>query len=162
MSLLAELNKPNDWLKIFPRGFLYSATGARQIFLFIAEKEDITFPVWVGGSQGWPGRGEQIHSSITFVRHKLLKSIDFKISRCLFYGMNGHQIQTKLILINSKNEEITFEDSLAAILPLCLAGECDYFATRDLIEKCRTIDMGLHQMEFGVATESQTESKILM
>lgn len=160
--MLTNVNSPLEWLKINPRGFLYSATGARQIFLFVAEKEDVTFPVWVGGNQGWPGRGDQVHSSLGLVRHKILKKLNYTIDRCLFTHMNGHQIQAKLILKSKSGEEIVIEDTISSILPLCLSGTCEYFTTRELISQCRSADLNLHQMEFSLTTGFETENKILM
>ncbi|MBX2995959.1 MAG: bifunctional nuclease family protein [Bdellovibrionaceae bacterium] len=130
-----------DLIRLTAYGMTVTNDGGRPMLLLRDERGELTLPVPMGPLEGGVAMAQSNRmappSSPHRVTELLLKSMDLKITRCVFSEIDGFRQWVELELENHPLGAKTLRVRADECMSLCLHLEVPVYASRALILKAR-------------------------
>lgn len=134
-------------VELFPYGLMAGIKKEKPVFVFKDESEEFVFPIWLGQESS-----EQIAVGLnpmaadamfkTFVQ--ILSALEIEIQQLVFTELKDFKVYAELELKHA-NELKSVRLLAEQCLGLCLYDEVAFYASEELMEKARLMDVELHQ-----------------
>ena len=170
-SLLAESSVSRkgpevqrEWLELFPYGVTFNLDGfaspQHPVMFFKNEDESQVLPVRLSPLDAGIALFQQEEGGVGpyGLVWKLLNSLGCQLEKCLFVDLKGYQLYVELYFSGDKVME-PMVSRADEIISFCLSSKAKFYASQDLIERCRTLSkdeaLGYQMMEGGGLEESE-------
>lgn len=140
-------------IQVFPVGISVSNTPERPVLIFKDKSEKHVLPVWLDHvDAGLVMADSSQKTRQSGVHHAVLKTFEafgIKVEKVIFDEVVGHQ-QFVNVFFTQKKDVKEVRLRAAEAMSLCLKSGAEFFATVDVMDKSREIDMTLASMQIAM------------
>lgn len=152
-----KLEPKTDLIELFPYGVTMSVDQTRPVMIFKDESEKVVMPVWLspldaGIAMSQSSKNQNLGSPHNLTS-KVFEALGLQLESCYFDELVGSIQYVKLHFKGSRKLK-TLKIKADEAMSFCLKTDCKYFASHDLIEDCKLV-----QLEFD---ENQKMKKDLL
>ena len=129
-------------IQLIPFGITMTGEGLMPLLLLKNKMGDLTLPVPLSTLEAGVSLSQSNKTSVPLTPHKvtevLLKSLDLKITKCIFKEIKAQGLMVSLMLQNHPRGEKSISIRADEAMSLCLQLNVPFFATHDVIMQSRT------------------------
>ena len=136
----------SHWIELFAYGISVASPKKRPVLILKDQEKDLSLPVWISSLDAAvamvQSNPRNPASSPHQVTEDILKSLDLKLTHCLFTDIIGHHQYVYLCMIGEgvrHQIRCRAEDTMS----LCTLSKVKFYCLKDLITESREIDFEL-------------------
>lgn len=159
MNSIAPSENAVRLVELNPVGVVPGQGTARPMLVLKGSAESEVLPVWVSPLEAGLilSLGSIVGGAIPHnVTDKLMNLMGVKLTRCEFVEVVGHHVFVNLTF-EGQNQVFKIKSRADEAMSLCLKMKARFFASQDIMERCRRAHADLNESKVEIVTRPQIE-----
>lgn len=156
-----ETASDSESLELFPFGIAVGGVKGRPILVLKSQCQNHVFPVWLhpvdAGLAALLSDSTRPSYSSHHATGKILELFGAKLAECRFVDLVGHHQFVDLILEGAPVQSLRMRAD--SVMSLCLYLKVRFFGTKELIARCREVDVEMTGLEKGLKICEEMDEK---